>query len=117
MAEVTIFHNPNCSTSRYALEVLDASGADHEVVLYLKTPPDPAALRELLGMLEDPPADLVRKDAHFKELGLDAADYIEPEAIVSLLVEHPRLLQRPVLVRDGRAIIGRPKDRVEPFVL
>lgn len=114
---MTIFHNPNCSTSRYALEVLDAAGVDHEVVLYLKTAPDKTTLAELVGMLEDPPADLVRKDAHFAELGLDAADYTEPDAVVELLAARPKLLQRPVLVRGGRAIIGRPKDRVEPFVL
>jgi arsenate reductase len=117
VAEVTIFHNPNCSTSRYALEVLDAGDVDHEVVLYLKTAPDAAALRELVDKLEDPPADLVRKDAHFKSLGLDPADYVEAGPVVELLAAHPRLLQRPVLVRGDRAIIGRPKDRVEPFVL
>lgn len=116
MAEVTIYHNPRCSTSRYALEVLDAAGVDHEVVLYLREPPTADDLRSLLARLEDPPADLVRKDARFQELGLDAADYAEPEAVVALLVEHPELLQRPVLVRGDRAVIGRPKDRVEPFV-
>lgn len=116
MAEVTIFHNPRCSTSRYALEVLDAAGVDHEVVLYLRNPPSADELRSLLDRLEDPPADLVRKDDRFQELGLDAADYVEAEAVVALLVEHPELLQRPVLVRGDRALIGRPKDRVEPFV-
>jgi arsenate reductase len=117
VAEVTIFHNPRCSTSRYALEVLEAADVDHEVVLYLKRPPSADELRELVGMLEGPVADLVRKDARFEELGLDAADYTEPGPVVDLLVAHPELLQRPVLVRGGRAIIGRPKDRVEPFVL
>jgi arsenate reductase len=116
VAEVTIFHNPRCSTSRYALEVLDAAGVDHEVVLYLRNPPSADELRSLLDQLEDPPADLVRKDSRFQELGLDAADYVEAEAVVGLLAEHPELLQRPVLVRGGRAVIGRPKDRVEPFV-
>jgi arsenate reductase len=116
VAEVTIYHNPRCSTSRYALEVLDAAGVDHEVVLYLRNPPSADELRSLLDQLEDPPADLVRKDNRFQELGLDAADYVEAEAVVGLLAEHPELLQRPVLVRGGRALIGRPKDRVEPFV-
>jgi arsenate reductase (glutaredoxin) len=66
--------------------------------------------------LEDPVADLVRKDSAFAKLGLDAADYTTPEAVVELLLAKPRLMQRPVLVRDGRAIIGRPKDRVAPFL-
>ncbi len=116
MAEVTIFHNPNCSTSKFALGELDRLGVDHEVVQYLKAPLDRAALIELVGQLEDPPADLVRKDGFFADQGLTADDYTTPDAVADLLVEHPRLMQRPVLVRGGKAIIGRPKDRVAPFV-
>lgn len=116
MADVTVFHNQNCSTSRHALDVLGEAGVDAEVVKYLSTPLDHAGLLDLMAKLEDPPADLVRKDGHFAELGLDAADYTTPEAVARLLVEHPRLMQRPVLVKGDRAIIGRPKDRVEPFI-
>jgi arsenate reductase (glutaredoxin) len=116
MAEVTIFHNRQCSTSRHAMDVLDRLGIGVDVVEYLRTPLDVAALRTLIDELEDPVADLVRKDSYFKELGLAAADYTTPEAVVELLIEHPRLMQRPVLVKSGRAIIGRPKDRVEPFL-
>jgi arsenate reductase len=115
MADVTILHNRQCSTSRHAMEVLDGLGTDVEVVEYLRTPLDAAALHALIDKLEDPVADLVRKDGFFKELGLAAEDYTTPQAVVDLLVEHPRLLQRPVLVKGDRAIIGRPKDRVEPF--
>ena len=67
-------------------------------------------------MLEDPVGDLVRKDSFFAKLGLDEADYRTPEAVVELLVERPRLMQRPVVVKDGRAIIGRPKSRVAAFL-
>ena len=116
MADVTVLHNPNCSTSRHALDEAAAAGADVEVVQYLKAPLDRAALLTLIEQLEDPPADLVRKDGFFKDQGLDAADYTTPEAVADLLVEHPRLMQRPVLVRGGRAIIGRPKDRVPAFL-
>jgi len=116
MAEVTILHNPKCSTSKHALDELTAAGTDAEVVQYLKEPLDKPALLDLMAKLEDPPADLVRKDPYFKGLGLDPADYTTPDAVADLLVEHPRLMQRPVLVRGDRAIIGRPKDRVAPFV-
>jgi arsenate reductase (glutaredoxin) len=116
MSDVTIYHNQNCSTSRHAMDVLADEGTKADVVQYLKTPLDREGLRELLGKLEDPPADLVRKDGYFKELGLSADDYTTVDAVVDLLVEHPRLMQRPVLVRGDRAIIGRPKDRVAPFV-
>jgi arsenate reductase len=116
MAELTVFHNPNCSTSRAALEAVSAAKVDAEVVQYLKTPLDRVALLDLLGQLEDPPADLVRKDGFFKDQGLDAADYTTPDAVADLLVAHPRLMQRPVLRKGGRAIIGRPKDRVPGFL-
>jgi arsenate reductase len=116
MSDLTVLHNPNCSTSRSALDEVKAAGAEAEVVQYLKTPLDRAQLLELLGKLEDPPADLVRKDGFFKEQGLSAADYVTAEAVANLLVEHPRLMQRPVLVKGERAIIGRPKDRVPAFL-
>ena len=116
MAEVTIFHNPNCSTSKFAVGEAERLGVDAEVVLYLKTKPGREELLELIGKLEDPPADLVRKDGFFADQGLSAEDYTSAEQVADLLVAHPRLLQRPVLVRGDRAIIGRPKDRVEAFI-
>jgi arsenate reductase len=98
------------------LAVAEELGVDVEIVPYLKQPPDRATLVELLGMLEDPPADLVRKDALFEKLGLDPAGYVTADAVVELLVLQPKLMQRPVIVRDGRAIIGRPKDRVRALL-
>ncbi len=89
---------------------------DAEVIQYLETPPDRDTLEMIVAALEDPVEDLVRKDATFKKLELDPADFTTGPAVVDLLLEHPKLLQRPVLVKDDRAIIGRPKDRVEPFV-
>jgi arsenate reductase len=115
-ATVRVLHNPACSTSKHALAEVAASGLDAEIVRYLATPLTREQLLELIAALEDPPADLVRKDPFFKAQGLDAADYTTPEAVADLLVEHPRLMQRPVLVRGNRAIIGRPKDRVAPFL-
>jgi arsenate reductase len=116
MADLTILHNQKCSTSRNVLEGITAQGVDAEVVQYMKTPLDRAALEDLVAKLEDPVGDLVRKDPFFKSLSLDPADYTSPDAVIDLLVEHPRLMQRPVLVKGNRAIIGRPKDRVAPFI-
>jgi arsenate reductase len=116
MADVTIYHNPNCSTSRKALDALEAGGVDTEVVQYLKAPLDRTTLESLVARLEDPVADLVRKDPYFKEQGLDAADYTEPEAVIELLLEHPRLLQRPLLASGDRVFIGRPLDRVDDLI-
>ena len=69
-----------------------------------------------MAKLQDPPSDLVRRDAFFADQGLTDADVATPDAVIDLLVRHPRLLQRPVLVRGDRAIIGRPKDRIRALL-
>ncbi|MEO7126112.1 MAG: ArsC/Spx/MgsR family protein [Nakamurella sp.] len=116
MPEITIFHNAACSTSRYAKDCAVAGGVSATIVEYLKHPLTYDEILVLLGKLEDPPADLVRKDAFFAEQGLDAADYQAPAEVAALLAQFPRLMQRPVLVRGGRAIIGRPKSRADTFL-
>ena len=89
----------------------------HETVLYLKERPDRAALQRIVSGLEDPVEDLVRKDSKFKKLGLNPVDYVgNAEAVIDALEAHPALLQRPVLVRGRRAIIGRPRERVAEFL-
>lgn len=98
------------------MEVADGAGVAVDTVLYLKTPLDEPALRTLLGQLEDPATDLVRRDAKFKELGLTEADVADEDQVVQVLVQHPELMQRPVLVKGDRAMIGRPKDRVPEFL-
>jgi arsenate reductase len=112
MDRVTIYHNPVCSKSRGALDILRERGIDCDVVEYLKTPLDRGALTRVLALLGGPPGDLVRKDKRFKELGLDANDYVTREQVVELLVAHPELMERPVVVRGEQAVIGRPSERV-----
>jgi arsenate reductase (glutaredoxin) len=102
--------------SRNALTDLTGAGYEVDIVQYLKTPLDRSALLDLLDKLEDAPADLVRKDAYFTGQRLDAKDYVTPDEVADLLVEYPRLMQRPVLIKGGRAIIGRPRERVLPFL-
>ena len=67
-------------------------------------------------MVPDPPADLVRKDKRFKELELNEADYQSREQVIEVLLEHPELMQRPILVRDGKAVIGRPPEKILPLL-
>jgi len=111
--DVTIFHNPGCSKSRGALGILEARGVDHGVVEYLVAPPSRQTLEMVVAKLAGPVAELVRtEDAAFVALGLDPADYRTPEAVVELLLEHPELMQRPVVVRGDRAVIARPGERV-----
>ena len=92
-------------------------GVDADVVQYLKTPPDKATLEKIIGMLQDPVEDLVRKDAKFDKLGLDPAAFVgKPKAVVDILLKHKELMQRPVIVKGNKAIIGRPKDKAERFL-
>lgn len=120
---LVLYHNPACSKSRGALKILreklgegGEGEASFDVVEYLKSPLTEAGLREIIGMIDEPPAELVRKDSHFRELGLAAADYTSEDSVVHLLLEHPKLMQRPVAVRGGRALIARPSEKVEELL-
>jgi arsenate reductase len=112
MAALTIFHNPKCSTSRRAMEALTSAGVEFDTVLYLKEPPSRSDLERIVGHLDDKPSDLVRHDKNFAKLGLQRSDYEEPGAVIDLLVEHPELMQRPLLETEDRAAIGRPPEEV-----
>ena len=112
MERVTVYHNPSCGKSRGALEILCERGVGCDVVEYLQAPPDRATLEGFLALLAGPPADLVRKDKRFKELGLDPAEYVTRAQVVDLLLAHPELMERPVVIRGGRAVIARPSERV-----
>lgn len=101
--------------------MLQDAGVDHDVVLYLKEKPDRSTLEAIVAKLEDEPAELVRRDKFFKDTvvaknGFDEETLADPDVVIELLVEHPRLLQRPVVVRGDTAIIGRPRDRVPALV-
>lgn len=111
----TIFHNPRCSKSRAAMSTADELGIEVDEVRYLDAPPDRAALEAIVEGLEDPVTDLVRHgDA--KAAGVDTSEATTPVAVVELLVAHPELMERPVVWLHGRAIIGRPIERVAPFL-
>ena len=98
------------------MSIAQELGVDAEIVLYLKTPPDAATLRAIIAKLEDPVTDLVRRDSMWQKLGLTDADAVTVDQVVDLLVAHKQLLQRPVLVTQHKAIIGRPKDRVRALL-
>ncbi|MEL7155043.1 MAG: ArsC/Spx/MgsR family protein [Actinomycetota bacterium] len=104
-----------------ALDVLQNAEVDHDVVLYMKEKPGRDVISALVAKLEDDPSDLVRRDKFFKDTvvaknGFDEATLADPEVVIDLLVEHPRLLQRPVVVKGKTAIIGRPRDRVPALI-
>lgn len=94
------------------MRIAEDLGVEHDVVLYIKEPPDEATLRNIIAKLEDPATDLVRRDSKFKKLELTDDDVATDDQIVAILVKHKQLLQRPVVVTNDTAIIGRPKSRV-----
>lgn len=98
------------------MRIAEELGVDHEVVLYIKTPPDEATLRAIIDRLEDPVTDLVRRDSMWAKLGLTDADAATPDQVVALLVRHKQLLQRPIVVTKNKAIVGRPKERVRQLL-
>ncbi|MBX3025849.1 arsenate reductase (glutaredoxin) [bacterium] len=112
MERVTIYHNPACGKSRGALEILRQRAVPCDVVEYLKQPLDRATFERILALLPDPPAALVRKDKRFAELGLDAAAHTSREAVIDLLLAHPELMERPVIIHGERAVIARPSEKV-----
>jgi arsenate reductase len=113
MADPKLFHNPRCTKSRSAKQLLDDKGVEYEVIEYLKAPPARAQLERIVELIDDPPAKLVRSgDPKFRDLGLSKDDYVDADAVVDLLVEHPELMERPVLLTDDAAAIGRPTEKI-----
>jgi arsenate reductase (glutaredoxin) len=110
MADLTVFHNPRCSNSRKAVEALESRGVAFDTVLYLKQPPSRDDLERIASRLDGDVTDLVRRDARFTELGLDRDGYRDATAVVDLLVEHPELMQRPVIETADKAVIARPPE-------
>ncbi len=109
---VTIYHNPRCSKSRQALELLEDEGIIPTIVKYLETPPNAATLNSLLDMLGLEPRGLMRKgEAEYTDLNL-ANPELSREQLIKAMIEHPRLIERPIVVKDGSAIIGRPPEKV-----
>lgn len=107
-----VYFNPACSKARDAVEILTDKGAEFEVIEYLKDPPGRADLERIVDAIPDPPSALVRKDKRFAELGLDASGYQTKEQVVAVLLEHPELMERPVVFRGDRALICRPSEKV-----
>ncbi|MCI2395187.1 arsenate reductase (glutaredoxin) [Aliiroseovarius sediminis] len=106
-----IWHNPRCSKSRQTLAILEDRGENVTVRRYLDDPPNEATLRAVLAALDAAPIDITRTgEKRFKELGLtkDTPD----DDLITAMVAHPILIERPIVIKDGKARVGRPPDRV-----
>lgn len=109
MSKVVIYHNPRCTKSRQTLALLREHGIEPEIVEYLKHPPDEKTLRQLLKKLKLQPEELVRKkDA--RALGLSDTD--DPDEWIRRMAEHPKIIERPIVVAGSRAVLGRPPENV-----
>lgn len=112
MKGTKIYHNPKCGTSRKTLELLREKGIEPEVIEYLKSPPTAAELKAVVKLLGISPRDLMRKkEKEYLTLNLDDPGKSDSE-LIAAMVAHPILIERPVVVREGRAVIARPMDRV-----
>ena len=109
---VTIYHNPRCSKSRETLTLLRDQGVEPEIVEYLKDPPNAQVLSDLLTQLGlEPRALMRRKEAEYAQLGLDDPS-LSREALIEAMVTHPKLIERPIVVKGGKAALGRPPQAV-----
>ena len=107
-----IYHNPRCSKSRQTLALLQSKGLEPEVIEYLSAPPDKATLEAILRKLEMEPRDLMRKkEGPYKALDLGRAD-VDRDSLIAAMVENPILIERPIVVSDKGAAIGRPPEAV-----
>ena len=112
MTDLTFYHNPRCSKSRTALQLLASRGLQPQVVLYLDTPPSAGELSALLGKLGITARQLLRSgEEAYKSLNLADAGLSE-EALIQAMLSHPKLIERPILVVGERAVIGRPPEKV-----
>ena len=110
--EVTIYHNPRCSKSRQTLALIREQGIEPTIVEYLKTPPSPRELVRLLDLLGLQPRGLMRKqEPEYKAENLDDPA-LSSDDLIEALHTWPRLIERPIVVAGGRALIGRPPERV-----
>ncbi len=108
----TIYHNPRCSKSRATMKLVEEAGVTPNIVLYLEQPPDSDTLKSIIEMLGCPVSHIIRKgEAIYRELGL--ADRTPDDGeLLQILVSHPQLLERPIVVNNGKAVIGRPPENV-----
>ncbi len=111
MSKITLWHNPRCSKSRNAAALLEEKGVDVEVVKYLDTPPSRDEIVEMLKMLGITARELMRtKEDIYKELGLKTVE--DEDKLIDAMAANPKLIERPIVIKDGKAAIGRPIENI-----
>ena len=109
---ITVYHNPKCSKSLQTLKLLEKQAIGIDVIEYLKNPPTVKKLKEILSLLKFSPRDLMRKkEAEYKDLELYDSD-LSDEGLIESMVKHPILIERPIVLANGKAVLGRPPENV-----
>lgn len=110
--QTKIYHNPKCSKCRQTMELLNEKGIDADVVEYLNTPPNKTELIEILAMLGLQPRELMRQhESEYKENNL-ADDKLSRDQLIDAMIQFPKLIERPIVINNGKAAIGRPPERI-----
>lgn len=113
MSQVTIYHNPRCSKSRQTRAILDENKIEYDVVEYLDNPPGEKELKAILAKLNKKPLEVIRTgESLFRELGLSAKDDRSDTEWIRIMAQNPKLIERPIVVKGKRAVLGRPPEAV-----
>ena len=112
MSSTRIYLNPNCSKCRLSMQLLDDKGISPDVTEYLNEPPSTEELKEILNLLSLEPRELMRQhEAPYKELNL-ADENLSRDALIQAMIENPVLIERPIVIHNGKAVIGRPPEKI-----
>ncbi|HFC03557.1 MAG TPA: arsenate reductase (glutaredoxin) [Nitratifractor salsuginis] len=112
---IVVWHNPRCSKSRNGIKYLDEKGVEYEIRRYLDEPPTVEELKTVLKKLGMSPRELMRtKEAIYRELGLK--EVTEDEKLIEAMAEHPRLIERPIVIRGEKAVVARPENRIDEIL-
>ena len=115
MRKIKIYHNPRCSKSRQGLQILKDKGVDFEIVQYLKTPPTKEELKEIIKKLGIKPIDLVRKNEKIWKENYKGKEVTDDE-IIEAMVKFPKLIERPIVIKEDKAVLGRPPENILDIV-
>lgn len=112
MNTIKIYHNPRCSKSRKTLEIIESTGAKPEIIKYLDSPPSISEIKSVLNLLNLTPRELMRKgEAEYKDNNL-SEESLSDDELIQLMVKYPKVIERPIVLSSGKAVIGRPPESV-----
>jgi arsenate reductase len=115
MEKIVVWHNPRCSKSRNAIKYLDEKGVEYEVRRYLDEPPTVEEIREVLKKLGMKPRELMRtKEKLYRELSLKEVE--DEEKLIEAMAEHPKLIERPIVIKGEKAVVARPETRIDEIL-